>query len=69
MTALGGFSLAAAVCGLSFWLTALYWLRKWAKADPLMKMVWMRCLRQRDLYPARTSVWFRPKGPSPWKRS
>jgi len=69
LTAMGGFSLLSAAAGLAFWLVALYWLRKWAKADPLMRPVWLRHIRQQDFYPARTSV-FRREAPQsgPWKR-
>lgn len=69
LTALGGFSLVSAFCGLAFWLTALYWLRKWAKIDQRMRDVWLRHLRQQDVYPARPTVWFRPTANNgPWKR-
>ncbi|UQZ88853.1 conjugal transfer protein TrbD [Deltaproteobacteria bacterium Smac51] len=69
LTALGGFSLFSAFCGLMFWLIALYWLQKWAKKDPLMRQVWLRHIRQQDLYPAKTTVFLRqaPKS-GPWKR-
>ena len=67
LTALGGFSPMAVLCGLAFWLIALYWLRKWAKADPLMRPVWLRHLRQKDFYPARTTV-FLKEATGPWKR-
>ena len=68
LTALGGFSLVSAVCGLAFWLAALFWLRKWAKEDPLMRHVWLRHIRQQDLYPAKTPVFLRAGQPGPWKR-
>jgi len=67
LTALGGFSLVSALCGLAFWLAALFWLRKWAKEDPLMRQVWLRHIRQQDLYPAKTSVFLRAGQSSPWK--
>ncbi|MDL2226459.1 VirB3 family type IV secretion system protein [Deltaproteobacteria bacterium OttesenSCG-928-M10] len=69
LTALGGFSLISAACGLFFWLIALYWLRKWAKQDPLMRHVWLRHIRQQDLYPARTTVFLKQSGQAgPWRK-
>ena len=69
LTALGGFSVLAAVSGLVFWLLALFWLRKWAKADPLMRQVWLKHIRQKDFYPARTTAFLREAVQSgPWKR-
>lgn len=67
LTALGGFSLLSAVCGLAFWLAALFWLRKWAKQDPLMRQVWLRHIRQQDYYPAKTTVFQRSGQAGPWK--
>ncbi len=69
LTALGGFSLSSALCGIGFWFVALFWLRKWAKKDPQMRHVWLRHVRQQALYPAKTSIYCRqnPKA-SPWRR-
>ena len=68
LTALGGFSLISAACGLFFWLVALFWLRKWAKADPLMRHVWLRHIRQQDLYPARSTVFLKHSQSAPWRK-
>jgi type IV secretory pathway TrbD component len=68
LTAAGGFSLVSALCGLVFWLTALYWLRRWNKADPMMRHVWLRHLFQQDYYLARTSLWHKPRPNSPWRK-
>ena len=69
LTALGGFSLFSALCGLAFWLTALFWLRKWATADPQMRDVWLRHIRQQDLYAARSSIFYNPAGQAgPWRK-
>ena len=69
LTALGGFSLISALCGLAFWLIALYWLRRWAKKDPLMRHVWLRHLKQQDIYPAHSPVFQRrPANSGPWGR-
>jgi type IV secretory pathway TrbD component len=67
LTALGGFSLISALCGLAFWLIALFWLRKWAKEDPLMRQVWLRHIRQRDYYPAKSTVHPGAGQAGPWK--
>jgi len=64
LTVMGGFSFTAAAIALAFWLTALFWIRKWAKADPLLRPVYLRHIKQQDFYPARTSIWHRPKGAS-----
>ncbi|MDR2945711.1 MAG: VirB3 family type IV secretion system protein [Candidatus Adiutrix sp.] len=69
LTALGGFSLISALCGLVFWLIALYWLRKWAKKDPLMRHVWLRHIKQQDSYSAKTPLFHRgPVQAGPWGR-
>ena len=68
ITAMGGYSLMAVGYSLAFWLVSLYWCRKWAKADPHTRTVTFRYMKQQDFYPARTSVWYRPKGKGPWKK-
>lgn len=68
LTALGGFSLFSALCGLLFWLIALYWLRKWGQADPLLRQVWLRHIRQQDFYSARNPLFQNTGNSSPWKR-
>jgi type IV secretion system protein TrbD len=40
--------------GLALWLVALFLLRQMAKADPRMRAVYMRQLRFRRYYPARS---------------
>jgi len=45
------------VNGISLWLVALYLLRKMANADPLMRHVYLRQLRYRRYYAARSTPW------------
>jgi type IV secretion system protein VirB3 len=40
--------------GIALWLVALYLLRQMAKSDPLMRHVYLRQLRYRRYYPARS---------------
>lgn len=68
LTAMGGFSLFSFICGALFWLVALFWLRKWGQADPLMRQVWLRHIRQQDFYAARNPVFQNMGQASPWKR-
>lgn len=51
------FQWASIVTGISLWLAALYLLRKMAKADPLMRHVYLRQLRYRRYYAARGTPW------------
>jgi type IV secretion system protein VirB3 len=51
------FEWASIVTGVSLWLVALYLLRKMAKADPLMRHVYLRQLRYRRYYAARSTPW------------
>lgn len=47
--------LRATVIGVTLWVVALYLLRKMAKADPLMRKVYMRQRRYKTYYPARST--------------
>ena len=51
------FQWASIAAGISLWLGALYLLRQMAKADPLMRHVYLRQLRYRRYYPARSMPW------------
>jgi type IV secretion system protein VirB3 len=51
------FQWASIVTGIALWLVALALLRKLAKADPLMRHVYLRQLRYRRYYPARSKPW------------
>jgi type IV secretion system protein TrbD len=51
------FQWASIVTGIALWLAALALLRKMAKSDPLMRHVYLRQLRYRRYYPARSKPW------------
>ena len=51
------FQWASIATGIVLWLAALALLRKMAKADPLMRHVYLRQLRYRRYYPARSRPW------------
>jgi type IV secretion system protein TrbD len=51
------FQWASIVTGIGLWLVALALLRKMAKSDPLMRHVYLRQLRYRRYYPARSKPW------------
>jgi type IV secretory pathway TrbD component len=40
--------------GIALWLAALFLLRQLAKADPRMRQIYLRQLRYRRYYPARS---------------
>jgi type IV secretion system protein TrbD len=53
------FSLAklwAAMVGVVFWLTAVGVLRRLGKADPLMRKVYLRHIRYKQFYPAKSGL-------------
>ena len=47
--------LRATIMGLGLWTMALFLLRLMAKADPMMRFVYLRHRRYRDYYPARST--------------
>ncbi len=47
----------AAAFGLSIWFAALALFRRMAKADPLMSHIYIRHIKYRAFYPARSSPW------------
>ena len=47
--------LRATIMGLGLWTLALFLLRLMAKADPMMRFVYLRHRRYRDYYPARST--------------
>lgn len=42
ITVFGGYSLVSLVAALVFWSTAMHYLRKWTKKDPMIREVFMR---------------------------
>jgi type IV secretion system protein VirB3 len=51
------FQWASIAAGIALWLLALYLLRQMAKSDPLLRHVYLRQLRYRRYYPARSTPW------------
>jgi len=51
------FQWASIATGIALWLVVLYLLRKMAKADPLMRHVYLRQLRYGRYYAARSTPW------------
>lgn len=45
----------ASVIGVALWTAALFALRRMAKADPLLRQVYLRQLEYRTYYPARST--------------
>jgi len=57
LVGVGGLTLLSAVTAFCFWITAIFVLRRMAKADPIMSRVWLRHIKLQHHYPARSSVW------------
>ncbi|MGE4194648.1 MAG: conjugal transfer protein TrbD [Pseudodesulfovibrio sp.] len=57
LVGIGGLSLLSVVTGFAFWVTAVFVLRRMAKADPIMSKVWLKHIKQQLFYPARSGVW------------
>ncbi|HEY0793474.1 MAG TPA: conjugal transfer protein TrbD [Chthoniobacterales bacterium] len=47
----------AAAAGVALWFAALGCLRLMAKADPRLRHVYLRAMRYRHYYPARSTPW------------
>jgi type IV secretion system protein TrbD len=56
----------AATAGVVFWLIALAVLRRLAKADPMMRQVYIRHIKYKPFYPAKSGL-HRTMGGSPTK--
>lgn len=61
LVGVGGMTWVSAICALLFWISAIFVLRRMAKADPIMSKIWMRSVKQQDFYSPRASRW-RPLG-------
>ena len=61
LVGVGGLTVISAIAAASFWIIAVFALRRIAKADPVMSRVWLRHIKQQDFYPAKASRW-RPLG-------
>lgn len=47
----------AGIIGVSLWVAVLYLLRLMAKADPKLRLVYLRQLIYKAYYPARSTPW------------
>lgn len=45
----------AAIFGVSLWIVTLYLLREMAKVDPLMRDIYIRHIKYKPFYPARST--------------
>ena len=61
LVGVGGMTVISGIAAFVFWIAAIFVLRRMARADPLMSKVWMRHVKQQDLYSAKASRW-RPLG-------
>jgi type IV secretion system protein VirB3/type IV secretion system protein VirB4 len=61
LVGVGGLTAISAISAISFWIIAVFALRRMAKADPIMSKVWLRHIKQQEFYPAKASCW-RPFG-------
>lgn len=61
LVGVGGMTVISGLVSFTLWLAAIFVLRRMARADPLMSKVWMRHVKQQDLYSAKASRW-RPLG-------
>ena len=61
LVGIGGVTVISGIAAVVFWIAAIFVLRRMARADPLMSKVWMRHVKQQDLYSAKASRW-RPLG-------
>jgi len=57
LVGVGGLTAISAISAVTFWLVAVFALRRMAKADPVMCRVWLRHIKQQDFYPAKASRW------------
>lgn len=61
LVGVGGMTLVSGLTASVFWVTAIFILRRMARADPMMSKVWMRHIRQQVFYSAKAGRW-RPLG-------
>lgn len=62
LVSVGGMTVISGIAALTFWLAAIFVLRRMARADPLMSKVWMRHVKQQDFYSAKAGRWQRQGG-------
>ena len=54
LVGLGGMSLVSAGTAVLFWISAIWALRRMARADPMMSKVWFRHIKHQTFYSARS---------------
>ena len=57
LVGVGGMTAISAIAAVTFWLVAVFALRRMPKADPIMCRVWLRHIKQQDYYHAKASRW------------
>ena len=57
LVGIGGLTAISGITAVTFWIFAVFVLRRMAKADPVMSRVWMRHIKQQDYYSAKSSRW------------
>lgn len=57
LVAIGGLTIISGVTAFIFWVVSIFGLRHMAKADPIMSKVWLRHIKQRTFYNAKSSTW------------
>lgn len=57
LVGVGGLTLVSGIVALIFWVVSIFVLRHMAKADPIMSKVWMRHIKQKTFYSAKSSTW------------
>ena len=61
LVGVGGMTALSGVAALVFWIVSICVLRRMARADPLLSKVWLRHVKQQEIYSARAGAW-RPQG-------
>lgn len=56
---LSAFNLIMLLVGVGFWLLSSFFLQAMAKKDPMLGKLWMKFIKYKAYYPAKTSVWWK----------
>lgn len=57
LVGIGGLTIVSGIAAVVFWIIAVFALRQMAKSDPIMSKVWLRHIKQQDVYLAKSSRW------------
>lgn len=57
LVGIGGLTILSNITAFIFWVIAVFALRHMAKADPIMSKVWLRHIKQKTFYNAKSSTW------------